>query len=110
MSSIAMTGSVRPGGGLRLTRRGRLAIFLACMAAVCATLVMVAGTAIGSGEAGEPVPTRVVTVQPGDTLWGIAAQVAPGADPREVIEQIRDLNAVGATLQAGDKLDVPVSR
>lgn len=114
MSSIAMTGSVRPAGvgaqtagALRLTRRGRLMVFLTCLVAACAALLVVAGTAIGSGE---PVPTQVVTVQPGDTLWGIAAEVAPGEDPRDVILQIRELNTVGVSLQVGDKLDVPVRR
>ncbi|HET7328715.1 MAG TPA: LysM peptidoglycan-binding domain-containing protein [Nocardioidaceae bacterium] len=113
MSTITMTGTAhpagagtRPAGGLRLTRRGRLALFLTCLAMACAVLVAVAGAALGAGE---PVPTEVVTVQPGDTLWGIASQVAPGADPRELIDQIHELNTVGANLQVGDKLDVPVS-
>ena len=105
MSSIAMASSERHGGVVRLTRRGRLAVFLTCLAAACAALVLVAGAAIGSGEA---APTRTVTVQPGDTLWGIAAQAAPGEDPRQVIDRIRELNPVGASLQAGDKLEVPV--
>lgn len=99
-----------PAAGLRLTRRGRLAVFLTCLAVACAGLVMVAGAALGTGEAGEPVPTEQVTVQPGDTLWGIASQAVPGADPRDVIEQIRDLNRIGASLQAGEKIQVPIAR
>lgn len=111
--STAMTIAAparRRAGALRLTRRGRLTVFLTCLAAVCAGLVMVAGAAIGAGDAGRPVPTEVVTVQPGDTLWEIATEAAPDADPRDVIEQIRDLNRIGASLQAGEKIHVPIAR
>jgi len=117
MSSIAMSGALRPAsagsrptGELRLTRRGRLAVFLACLALVCVALMLASGAATGSGEPGEPVPTRVVTVQPGDTLWAIASRAAPGEDPRDTIEQIQDLNAIGSSLQSGQKIHVPVSR
>jgi LysM repeat protein len=51
----------------------------------------------------------MITVQPGDTLWGIAREIAPGEDPREVIAEIERLNSsVGAVIQAGDELVVPV--
>lgn len=95
-------------GALRLTRRGRLVVFLACLVVACVASLVVAGGATGSGEAGEPMPTRQVTVHPGETLWGIAAEVTADRDPREIIEEIRQLNDIGASLQAGDKIDVPV--
>ncbi|MPZ96552.1 MAG: hypothetical protein GEU96_16975, partial [Propionibacteriales bacterium] len=62
MSSMAITrttarSEARPeGGDLRLTHRGRLVVFATLLAVVCAALVTVAGTAIGSGEPGQPVP------------------------------------------------------
>jgi predicted Zn-dependent protease len=50
----------------------------------------------------------VITVQPGDTLWSIAGQVAPGRDPRAVIERLRESNNLtsvsllpGQTLKVG---------
>jgi nucleoid-associated protein YgaU len=42
-------------------------------------------------------------VQPGDTFWSIAAEVAPGEDPRPVVDRLQDANGGGA-LQAGDRL------
>lgn len=94
---------------LRLTRRGRLVIFFGCLAVLCAGLVLLAGAALGAGESGPAVPTQEVTVHSGDTLWEIATQVDPEADPREVVEEIRELNDFGGALQAGDKIDVPAA-
>ena len=49
-----------------------------------------------------------VTVQSGDTLWSIAQQADPNADPRAVIEQIRQLNGLdGDVVAAGAVLKVP---
>jgi hypothetical protein len=31
---------------------------------------------------------ETVVVEPGDTLWSIAARLAPGADPREVVDAL----------------------
>ena len=53
---------------------------------------------------------RVVVVQPGDTLWAIAQQIAPEEDPRITIQVIRETNAMdGAGLQAGQRLVIPTS-
>jgi LysM repeat protein len=50
-----------------------------------------------------------VTVQPGDTLWGIASSVDPGADPRALIAEIRDVNGLAQSgLTPGQVLQVPV--
>jgi LysM repeat protein len=49
-------------------------------------------------------------VRPGDTLWDIAEQVAPGEDPRVVIAQIQRANALdGESLQPGRSLVLPVA-
>ena len=42
-------------------------------------------------------------VQPGDTFWSIAAEVAPGEDPRPIVDRLRAANG-GDALQAGDRL------
>jgi hypothetical protein len=51
--------------------------------------------------------TRVL-VQPGQTLWSIAAAAEPRADPRLVIQQIASANALGGSaIYPGELLWVP---
>jgi LysM repeat protein len=51
--------------------------------------------------------TRVV-VRPGQTLWSIASQAEPTADPRLVIQQIIQANSLsGPVIQPGQSLWVP---
>ena len=51
------------------------------------------------------------TVLPGDTLWAVARRLAPEHDPREVVDQIRELNDLTSTeLQAGQQLLLPAAR
>ena len=60
----------------------------------------------GSGaaiEAGALAAGEAYVVQPGDTFWSIAAEVAPGEDPRPVVDRLRAANG-GNALQAGDRL------
>jgi hypothetical protein len=103
-------------GRVRLTRRGR--VVLAAFAVMAATaLVMlfwlsVAGGAQASSHGLRPGAayqgmTRVV-VQPGQTLWSIASQAEPTADPRLVIQQITEVNALSSpVIQPGESLWVP---
>jgi LysM repeat protein len=45
---------------------------------------------------------------PGDSLWSIAEEVAPTADPRDVIGDITRLNMLdGGAIQVGDELAIP---
>lgn len=61
----------------------------------------------GSQTAGPA--TSVVVVQAGDSLWSIAQEVAPAADPRETIARIRDLNGMrSATVIPGQSVVVPI--
>ena len=49
-----------------------------------------------------------VVVHPGQTLWSIASQAEPTADPRIVMQQIIDLNALyGTSVVPGQRLWVP---
>jgi len=92
---------------LRLTRRGMVALALG-VAAVGGVLLLVAHVSAPS-PAARPVgmPAAVVTVQPGDTLWSIAGQVAPRRDPRLVIEQLRQSNHLATvSLTPGQTLKV----
>jgi hypothetical protein len=42
-------------------------------------------------------------VQPGDTLWSIARELAPAGDIRAEVDRLQDLNGTAA-LQAGQRL------
>jgi nucleoid-associated protein YgaU len=90
---------------LRLTRRGVVALTL---------LVGVLGLGlvwVGRLSAPAPAPgaaPHTVTVQPGDTLWSIARQVAPQRDPRaEVLALQRRNHLSGPQLTPGQALRVP---
>jgi LysM repeat protein len=52
-------------------------------------------------------PARVYVVQPGDTLWSIAAARYPG-DPREGIWKLQHRNDLaGTTISPGERLVLP---
>ncbi len=108
-----MTYDLRPAdlrGELRLTRRGRLVVFVAALlVAVAIGLFLSVGSAATETPVG-PAPTEVVTVAPGETLWGIASELADGTDTsvREMMIEIERLNALGSpVLHAGQRLRVP---
>jgi LysM domain len=99
---------VRPaGGGLRLTRRGRVVAALATVLIAVLTLVGVASR-VGSLSESAPVPPSApaqVVVAPGETLWSIAERVAPERDPRTVVARIRQLNGMSTgDVRAGQTL------
>ena len=95
---------------VRLTRRCRLVVFLTSLFLVLGVAIMLAGGAVGTGSAGEPIPTEIVTVAPGDTLWDIASDIATDGDVRSAMNEIERLNALESTgLAAGQKLRVPVA-
>jgi LysM repeat protein len=93
-----------------LTRRGRFVLTsLASAPLVIAALAFAinGGGATASLE-GSSEPLSYVTVASGQSLWQLAEQLAPQADPREVIAEIVSLNQLGsAELQAGQQLAVP---
>jgi hypothetical protein len=90
---------------LRLTRRGRLVIFGAGLAAALGLGFVAASGSLANDK---PEPTRVVTVQPGQTLWDIAAGVNDSGDVRTTMAHLEDLNHLASpTLQVGQTLRVP---
>jgi 3D (Asp-Asp-Asp) domain-containing protein len=54
-----------------------------------------------------PDTTALYTVQPGDTLWGIAEEMAPGYHTGNVVLRIRDLNDLEDYIHPGDVLEIP---
>jgi LysM repeat protein len=105
-----------PAGAVRLTRRGR--VLLAALAVIVMVGLAVLGlerlTARPALAGTAPVvaaATQSVVVQEGDSLWAIAERLAPGADPREVVHEIRSLNGMRSNLiQPGQALLVPASQ
>jgi LysM repeat protein len=96
---------------LRLTVRGRrmLATLAATPAILALSLAVISGgSALASRNAGAPESFTTFTVAAGDSLWSIAEDVAPGADPRDVVDAIVRLNALdGVTVSAGQRLAIP---
>lgn len=100
---------VRPARTVRLTRRGRLTLTLTFLGLLLAAMVAVGGSwATASLGGGEPTPVRIVEVQPGDTLYGIASSVAEPGEVRAMVYRIQELNSLPtATIAEGQKLAVP---
>jgi LysM repeat protein len=100
-------------GPLRLTRRGVVAL-TGLTALLGGALLLLAHLSLGlapstpQASSGTAAPNGVVTVQSGDTLWSIAARVAPSRDPRLVVAELRARNGLstvsllpGQTLKVG---------
>jgi LysM domain-containing protein len=101
----AVTGEI---GRMRLTRRGQaFARTLAIVLVVALFLLVAPGLARGDGP-DRPTPRVTYVVEPGDTLWSIARRVAPGQDPRPVVDGLIEANDVRGGLQAGQELSIPV--
>jgi Tfp pilus assembly protein FimV len=93
---------------MRLTSRGRaVARTLAIVLAVAVFLLVAPGLARGVGP-DRPAPRVTYVVEPGDTLWSIARRVAPGQDPRPVVDRLIEANDVRGGLRAGQELSIPV--
>jgi hypothetical protein len=110
MSTVAYGSSIPAAQPrLRLTARGRavLAVLIAAplIAAVWAGFGDVGAQATGTPGTGT---FEYVSVQPGQSLWQLAEQVAPQADPREVVADILRLNNLAsADVQPGQELAIP---
>lgn len=91
-------------GGVRLTRRGRLALFLLVLAVAAATSLT------GLRGAGASEPLRSVTVAPGQTLSQIALAELPSMSISQGIVAIQVANELStAQVSAGQQLVIPSS-
>ena len=122
MNGPAHMSSHSPAGGspssvearpsrLRITRRGYALLTLV----VAAPLVVSAfGFAVNGGGAAAGVDVSSVgfehvTVQPGESLWQLAGEIAPSSDPRDVVSDIVQLNQLdNAEIQPGQSLAIPL--
>jgi Tfp pilus assembly protein FimV len=109
-SSIAASSAAhspsRPPTPARLTHRGRVVVVLLVLA-----LLVVGGFVLGrvsSQAAGPAKPLPTVTVHAGETLWDLAARVAPHADRRALVLRIEALNHLaGGRVEVGQQLRLP---
>jgi hypothetical protein len=91
---------------VRLTRRGRVLLVMTVMFAL-----VVAGLTLGHGSslAASRAPAHhSITVEAGETLWGVATRVAPHDDPRVVVADIVSFNHLrSASVEPGQRLVIP---
>lgn len=110
LHAVPLAAPVRPAAApLRLTRRGRIVLFTA-VAMLIAVLSVVLGASVAATNDDAVLATTTVQVQPGQTLWEIAAEANPGGDIRSTIDDIVRLNALpnASGLKMGTTLAVPV--
>jgi hypothetical protein len=95
-------------GSVRLTRRGRLVLLVAGLGLAFGAFTVVSDPAESTHVAHSAAAQQVV-VEPGQTLWDIAQQIAPGEDTRSVIDEIVRLNSLDSAgdIVAGQPLYVP---
>ncbi|HEX5587570.1 MAG TPA: hypothetical protein VFZ17_09695, partial [Acidimicrobiia bacterium] len=88
--------------------RRRLSVAVLAVAAVLLTAQ--AGAALGGSSSEAPgraptssAPVRATRVVPGDSLWSVAQRLAPGDDPRPVVDALREARR-GAPLLVGETI------
>lgn len=91
-----------------MTKRGR-----AVLLTLVATPVVIAALAFGINAGGavgtsSSTPLAKITVVGGETLWAVARDIAPTADPRDVIADIMSVNRLNsADIYPGERLSIP---
>ena len=97
-----------PASTYRRRRAVAAGLVLALVLAVFAALGMLGGGPL-------PAPDRpaelqggtTYVVQPGDTLWSIAARLEPTGDVRPVVDRLVDTHG-GTVLHVGERIRLPV--
>jgi len=106
MSSLSIAPAFHPVSRttVRLTRRGRLVVFLASLLVVLSVAIFWAATAVGTAEAGTPTAYDSWVVGDGETLGGIARATD------STVYELRELNHLtSASIMAGQTLRVPIA-
>jgi nucleoid-associated protein YgaU len=97
----------RTGVRGREKQRRRLAL-TTCLALVAAVWAGPLGRIVAGSEGAGLASRSSYVVRQGDTLWTIAQRVAPGEDPRPLVDAITAANGVDAgAIVPGQTLLVP---
>lgn len=95
---------------LRITARGQVVLvsFVAIVLAIVVGFFTFGTTgANASTEAGSNDFTYV-SIHSGETLWDVASRLDPNADPRDLIAEIVQLNALtGSDVEVGQRIALP---
>ena len=113
MSAVGMDfGFDLPRPHLRLTKRGRTVL-----TTLAAIPLIIAAAMVGLNGGGATATQDVavaggdyeyVTVEAGQSLWALATDIAPAADPRDVVEDILAFNGMStAQIFPGQQLALP---
>ncbi|MGV8881931.1 MAG: LysM peptidoglycan-binding domain-containing protein [Rhodoglobus sp.] len=95
---------------LRLTKRGRgvLMTVAATPLVIAAFLFALNGTPATASLEGSSAGFTYLTVESGQSLWQLAEDLAPTADPRDTIAEIMTLNQLeSADVFAGQEIALP---
>ena len=96
----------------RLTRRGRL-VLVALVLALAFAVISLGQAALSTqaqagSESSSSDASRTWVVQPDETLWSIAEQIDPDADPRETVARIVSMNDLpDSAVLVGQEIHVP---
>ena len=113
MTAVGMDlGYQLPKSHLRLTARGRAVVTtLAAIPLVIAAafFALNGGGALATENVATPGGSyEYVTVEAGESLWALATDIAPSADPRDVISDILSFNGMSSSqIQPGQQLAIP---
>ena len=95
---------------VHLTRRGRAMLLVLLVGLLYAAFAVGRSNSEAAVTAEAAPALTQTTVQQGDTLWAVARRMAPGRDPRPVVDQLRRLNHLRtAGLQVGQQLLLPAA-
>ena len=111
-TGLGNTRFAAPAPRLRLTKRGRAVLppLAATPLVIAAFLFALNGGGATASLEGSTVPFEYVTVEPGQSMWQLAEEIAPQSDPRDVIAQLVQFNQLsGPDIYAGQELAIPAS-
>jgi len=67
-----------------------------------------AGANAGGEASASKSPYMKITVKPGESLWTIAAEIDPGSDRRDLVDELMRINRLDRpALEAGDRIFIP---
>jgi hypothetical protein len=102
-SKTAAKTAVLNASGRRFIRQA-----MAVVVAVIAAIGFFSGQAATAGSESVKAHFNYVTIHSGESLWQLAAEVAPTADRREWIAKVVDLNGlISAEVTPGQRIALP---